>query len=209
MRREPRDVENRTILTYPPGRAPTPVSGRRRLPEKRVENPGCRTIPAPPFPGTAAGALAKAFTAAFRKLDDVAVLTGPSLPAPRGGGATAATSMAGMTGTGPGAPGGALGALVRIGPWLMLTSVALMTAAFTLTRRPVTALPALLAGAVLYAGMYAQRSLPVMYASIAVGYLAWTALALWAARGSASAIPWHRRPRRRPGERPGLDHEEV
>jgi hypothetical protein len=111
------------------------------------------------------------------------------------GGATAATGMAGMTGTGPGAPGGALGALVRIGHWLMLTSAALVTAAFALSRRPVTALPALLAGAVLYAGMYAQRSLPITYASIAVGYLAWTALALWAARGSTSAIPWHRQPK--------------
>ena len=61
-------------------------------------------------------------------------------------------------------------------------SALLVTAAFTLTRRPVTAIPALLAGAVLYAGMYAQNSLPVMYASIAVGYLTWAALALWAAR---------------------------
>jgi hypothetical protein len=77
----------------------------------------------------------------------------------------------------------------------MLTSAALVTAAFALSRRPVTALPALLAGAVLYAGMYAQRSLPITYASIAVGYLAWTALALWAARGSTSAIPWHRQPK--------------
>ena len=111
------------------------------------------------------------------------------------GGAAAATRMAGMTGTGPGAPSGALGALVRAGPWLMLTSVALVTAALALTRRPVTALPALLAGAVLYAGMYAQHSLPVMYASIAAGYLGWAALALWAARGSRSARPWRRLPK--------------
>jgi hypothetical protein len=101
------------------------------------------------------------------------------------GGAAAATSMAGMTNTGTGHPGGALGALVRIGPWLIVLSALLVTAAFALTRRPLTAIPALAAGAVLYAGMYAQNSLPVMYASVAVGYLTWAALALWAAR------PWH------------------
>ena len=102
------------------------------------------------------------------------------------GGAAAATSMAGMTGTGSGHAGGALGALVRIGPWLIVASALLVTAAFALTRRPVTAIPALAAGAVLYAGMYAQNSLPVMYASIAVGYLTWAALALWAARNPAA-----------------------
>jgi hypothetical protein len=98
------------------------------------------------------------------------------------GGAAAATSMAGMTATGPGQPGGVLGALVRIGPWLIVASALLVTSAFALTRRPVIAIPALAAGAALYAGMYAQDSLPVMYASIAVGYLTWAALALWVVR---------------------------
>ena len=95
------------------------------------------------------------------------------------GGAAAATGMTGMTANGSGHPGGALGALVRIGPWLIVVSVLLVAAAFALTYRPVTAIPALVAGAVLYAGMYAQSSLPVMYASIAVGYLTWAALPLW------------------------------
>ena len=111
------------------------------------------------------------------------------------GGATAATGMtgmAGMTGPGPGAPGGMLGVLVRAGPWLIVASALLVAAAFALTRRPVTVVPALLAGAVLYAGMYAQSSLPVMYASIAAGYLAWAALALWAVRGSPGVIPWRK-----------------
>ena len=106
------------------------------------------------------------------------------------GGAAAATSMAGMAGmttTGSGHPGGALGALVRIGPWLIVASALLVTAAFALTRRPVTAIPALAAGAVLYAGMYAQSSLPVMYASIAVGYLTWAVLLLWVARRRPTA----------------------
>ena len=111
------------------------------------------------------------------------------------GGAAAATGMAGMTGAGPDAPGGMLGALVRAGPWLILASALLVTTAFALTRRPVTAVPAALAGAVLYAGMYAQRSPPVMYASIAAGYLAWAALALWVTRGRASAIAGRRPPK--------------
>ena len=102
------------------------------------------------------------------------------------GGAAAVTSMAGMTGTGSGHPGGALGALVRIGPGLIVASVLLVTVAFALSRRPVTAIPALVAGAVLYAWMYAQDSVPVMYASIAVGYLTWAALALWAAHNPAA-----------------------
>jgi hypothetical protein len=51
----------------------------------------------------------------------------------------------------------------------------LVTSAFALTRRPVTAVPALAAGAVAYAGMYAQPSPAVMYASIAAGYLTWAA----------------------------------
>ena len=43
-------AENRTILRHPPGQAPIVISGRRRLPEKGVEKPGCPTTPAPPFP---------------------------------------------------------------------------------------------------------------------------------------------------------------
>jgi hypothetical protein len=76
------------------------------------------------------------------------------------GSAAAATGMAAMTASGPGAPRGVLGALVRAGPWLTPVSVALVTAAFALTRRPVTAIPALLAGAVLGAGMYAGTAEP-------------------------------------------------
>jgi hypothetical protein len=110
------------------------------------------------------------------------------------GTSAAATGMAAMTGTGAQAPKGALGVLLRIGPGLLVVSVLLVTAAFAVTRRPATALPALLAGTVLYAGMYAQPSLPVMYAAIAVGYTTWVILCLWVrgapetgARGSGRA----------------------
>ena len=135
-------------------------------------------------------------------LGSVACAASMILAAAGAGGAAAAASMAGMTSAGPAAPGGALGVLVPTGPWLMLASALLVAAAFALTRRPVTAIPALLAGAVLYAGMYAQPNLPVMYASIAAGYLAWAALALWTTRGSRSVLAWRRRqqPPRRPGQ---------
>jgi len=95
-------------------------------------------------------------------------------------GAATTTGMAAMSGTGPGAPGGALGVLLRLGPVLLVVSVLRMTAAFALSRRPVAAVPALLAGAVLYAGMYAQPDLTVMYTGIAAGYLAWAGLYLCA-----------------------------
>ena len=127
-------------------------------------------------------------------LGSVACTASMTLAAVGVGGAavTGMAGMAGMTGPGPGAPGGLLGALVRAGPWLTAASGLLVAAAFALTRRPVTAIPALLAGAVLYAGMYAQPSLPVMYASIAAGYLAWAALALWAVRGTPRVLPWRK-----------------
>ncbi len=100
------------------------------------------------------------------------------------GGAAAASGMAAMTRPAAGTPGGVLSDLVRAGPWLLAVSVLLVTAAFALTRRPLTAVPALLAGAVAYAGMYAQPSLAVMYASIAAAYLTWTGLMLWVRAGA-------------------------
>lgn len=106
-------------------------------------------------------------------------VTSMLLAAAGAGGTAAAGGMAAMTGTGPGASGGALGDLVRAGPWLLAGSVALVTAALALSRRPAAAAGGLLAGIVLYAGMYAQSSLPVMDASIAAGYLAWAGLFLW------------------------------
>lgn len=54
-----------------------------------------------------------------------------------------------------------------------------LTAAFALTHRPGTAIPALLAGVVQYGGMYAQSRLTVMYAGIALGYTVWIGLYLW------------------------------
>lgn len=100
-----------------------------------------------------------------------------------------ATGMAAMSGTGPSAPQGALGVLLRVGPGLLVVSVLLVTAAFALTRRPGTAVLAVLAGALLYAGMYTQPNLTIMYASIAIGYLIWIGLYLWVRRTRPHRAP--------------------
>ena len=63
----------------------------------------------------------------------------------------------------------------------------LVTAAFALGPRRQAAIPAVLAGAVLYAGMYAQTDPAVMYAAIAVGYTTWSALYLWARRANTGS----------------------
>jgi hypothetical protein len=107
------------------------------------------------------------------------------LAAAGAGASAAATGMAAMPGTGGAPRHGLLGVLVRIGPGLLIASVLLITAAFALSRRPRAAVPGLLAGALLYWGMYAQPSLTLMYASIAVGYTAWAALYLWVRRQPA------------------------
>ena len=80
---------------------------------------------------------------------------------------------------------GLLGLLIRIGPALLIASIVLVTVAFAL-RRPQAAAPALLAGAVLYVGMYAQSNQAIMYGSIAVGYAAWIGTYLWV---RASPLP--------------------
>jgi hypothetical protein len=98
----------------------------------------------------------------------------------------AATGMTAMPGTGGAPRHGLLGVLVRTGPWLLIASALLITAAFALSRRPRAAVPGLLAGALLYWGMYAQPSLTLMYLSIAVGYTGWAALYLWV-RGKPAA----------------------
>ena len=88
------------------------------------------------------------------------------LAAAGAGASAAAAGMAAMPGTGGAPRHGLLGVLLRIGPGLLIASVLLITAAFALSRRPRAAVPALLAGALLYWGMYAQPSLTLMYASI-------------------------------------------
>jgi hypothetical protein len=105
-------------------------------------------------------------------------------------GAGASATSAGMAGMGqPGStPHGLLGLLRHAGPALLIASIVLVAVALAL-RRSAAAVPALLAGAVLYAGMYSQSNAAVMYTAIAVGYTAWAALFLWARKRSRHEIP--------------------
>ncbi len=59
-------------------------------------------------------------------------------------------------------PGGLLGVLIDYGPAILVVSV-LLVAASLVRRRRSTAVAAITAGALLYWGMYAQPSYPVMF----------------------------------------------
>jgi hypothetical protein len=104
--------------------------------------------------------------------------------------AAASGSTAGMEGMGSGSSGqtassGRFGSLIRflvqIGPPLLIISVAAITVSLGLRRRAAV-IPAVLAGAVMYAGMYLQSAVPLMYGSIAVGLIVWTLLYVWTQR---------------------------
>ncbi|SLJ61055.1 hypothetical protein [Mycobacteroides abscessus] len=107
----------------------------------------------------------------------VACMVSMGLVAVGAGSSAAAAGMAGMSTSGH-TPSGPLGALVRIGPVLLIVSIVLVTVAFALRRR-LAAVPALIAGVVMYAAMYAQPSLTVMYTGLALGYATWIGLFLW------------------------------
>lgn len=89
------------------------------------------------------------------------------------GGSAGAIGMAGMGES----HGGLLHLLHRVSPALLLVSIVLVAAAFAL-RRPLSAIPALLAGVVLYASVHGQADPLVMYAGMVVGYGSWVALYL-------------------------------
>lgn len=108
----------------------------------------------------------------------VACTVAMMLPVIGAAGAGAAAGMSGMADmTGP-AQGGLLGVLLQYGPIILVVSVVLVTVSVAL-RRPVAAVPALAAGALLYWGMYAQPSYPVMYGSLALGFAVWGTIYLW------------------------------
>lgn len=80
-----------------------------------------------------------------------------------------------------------LDALHRASPVLLIVSIVLVATALGLRRR-VAALPALVAGAVLYFSVHGQADPAVMYAGMAVGYGVWVALYLWTRpKGGAAA----------------------
>jgi|APThiThiocy_cv2_1041547.scaffolds.fasta_scaffold00969_6 hypothetical protein len=107
------------------------------------------------------------------------------LPVIGAAGAGAAAGMSGMADmTGP-AQEGLLGVLLQYGPIILVVSIALVTMSVAL-RRPVAAVPALAAGALLYWGMYAQPSYPVMYGSVALGFAGWGTIYLWTRTATAA-----------------------
>lgn len=97
-----------------------------------------------------------------------------------GAGVSTSAGMAGMghASTLGGRPGAILDLLNRITPGLLIASIVLITGAFAL-RRPAAAIPALLAGVVLYLSVHAQPDPVVMYTGMAVGYGTWIGLYLW------------------------------
>lgn len=91
-----------------------------------------------------------------------------------------ATSMSG-------AQPGVLGFFVHNGPIILLVSVAAVVASLA-ARRKAVAVPALLAGAVLYWGMYGQGRLVVMYGAIIISALVWATAYIWTARQSHRSL---------------------
>jgi len=80
-------------------------------------------------------------------------------------GAAGAGAAAGMNGMAGSPPGGFLGVLTEYSPGILIVSVLLVTTSLA-WRRALAAVPALAARVLLYWGMYAQSSYPVMYLSL-------------------------------------------
>ncbi len=101
--------------------------------------------------------------------------------------AAASGSIAGMAGMGStssgrtassGLFGNLVSFLVQFGPPLLIISVVAIAASLGI-RRHTAVIPAIVAGAVMYAGMYLQSSAALMYASIALGLSVWTSVYFW------------------------------
>ncbi len=97
--------------------------------------------------------------------------------------AAGAGSMSGMSGMGGGTAQqpALLALLVQAGPVILIASVIGMSVSVMLRTRP-GALPVLIAGSVLYWGMYLQPSGPVMYGAIVAGLGTWAAVIGWTNR---------------------------
>lgn len=96
------------------------------------------------------------------------------------GAAGASTSMAAMAGSTRHLTG-FLGAMNTAGPAILVVSMVLVAVSFAL-RRPLAGAVVLLAGGVLYWGMYGQTSIAVMYVSLAIGFAVWVATYFWSRR---------------------------
>ena len=73
---------------------------------------------------------------------------------------------------------GLLAFLLQAGPAILLVSIGSFALSLAM-RRWVAAIPTLLAGGVIYWGMYEQLRLTVMYSTMALGLLGWAAVFLW------------------------------
>lgn len=108
-----------------------------------------------------------------------------------GAGASTAVGMADMDHSSAGSHGtfgDLLHLLHRIAPGLLAVSVVLIAGAFAL-RRPIAAIPALLAGVVLYVSMHVQSDPTVMYTGMVVAYGTWIGLYLWTRRTGPARTP--------------------
>src|SRR5260370_41171261 len=92
---------------------------------------------------------------------------------------TAAAASGSMANMGSGSSGqtassGFFGSLIRfllqVGPPLLIISVAAVSVSLSLRRRTAI-IPAVRAGAVMYAGMYLQSEVPLMYATTRLGLI--------------------------------------
>jgi len=128
------------------------------------------------------------------------------LPALGAAGAAAGGTQ-GMTGADEPPRYGLVGTLTDVGPAILVVSTLLVTLGVGL-RRPLAAVPALAAGAVLYWGMYAQPSYPVMYLTLALGFTGWLATYLWA-RGHGPPRPDPTHSTRGPGRRRLLTDQQT
>lgn len=92
-------------------------------------------------------------------------------------GASSVRGMAGMDRAHSGDDASVFRFLLDHGPTILVVSTVLLTLALGLRRRG-SALTAAIVGGVMYWGMYVQARVPVMYAAIAIGLVAWIALIL-------------------------------
>ncbi|MGQ0575500.1 MAG: hypothetical protein ACT4RN_15035 [Pseudonocardia sp.] len=131
-----------------------------------------------------AGARATGLLGVTGSVAGTAAMVVPVIGVAGAGAAASGRDMADMTGP---TQGGLIGVLIEYGPIILVVSVVLVTVSVAL-HRPLGAVPALAAGALLYWGMYAQPSYPVMYLSLALGFAGWAATYIWVrTRGSTAA----------------------
>lgn len=103
-----------------------------------------------------------------------------------GVGASAVGAGASMAGMSTGSQGQAtsgqatsiLAFLLQAGPTILPVSIGAFTLSLAI-RQWAAAIPVLLAGGVIYWGMYGQQRLTVMYVTMVLGLLGWAAVFLW------------------------------